>query len=227
MTRVISCNTQGRDINEIGLLELDIKSADLILLQRCNRNLQTELLLNRDDRGLNWNGNDWNSIWSPQIQDTNERGLCVFSRKDLTLDLHRINVDFDSTDSRNQSNAYQYFTYNGLRWVNFLPPYEPENVEYDYIDQLLCTEFDVAVGDCHNDYQDSTRHPSKFHSYRVANSKPNYKQDKQLSWVFVRNETLERDRQQFTLAVTNERVIDSSTGHSAFEFTVERINLED
>ena len=119
----------------------------------------------------------------------------------------------------------------GLRIINFLPPYSPEGVEYEYLDTLLQEDVDIMVGDCHNNYRNAEVHPAKFHNFRVANNMTNWADGRphendgntqQLTWLFLRNEIINRMDNQWILELESERVAQrtTSSGHSPSLYNV-------
>lgn len=233
--KLISFNTQGRNLEDTKLLDLIPRSKngaprdlDLILLQRCTRSFLTSLLgaSPSPHQETNWDGTSLHSVWTPSMDgQSSSQGLAIVSLRPVeNLVAHRIKLDYDRTDPH-QCDVYQSFAYKGLRIINFLPPFTPDGVEYDYLDTLLQEDVDLMVGDCHNNYRNSDVHPRTFHRYRVANTMTNYADKrphendantKQLTWLFLRNEPIHRMDNTWELALAQERVAQrpQQAGHS-------------
>jgi len=238
--KIVSLNTQGRDLDSTNLLNMVTCNADgrpddfdLILLQRCTKSFLASLLSRSPNKTfMNWDGTSLHSAWTPAMPDnSSDQGLAIVSIRPVEqLIAHRVDLDYDKTDPH-QCNVYQSFVYKGLRLINFLPPYTPDGVEYEYLDKLLQEDVDVMVGDCHNNYRNSDVHPKKFYNYRVANTMTNYADGrphendantKQLTWLFLRNEVINRMDNTWTLEVDLERVAHRTQeqGHSASLFNI-------
>ena len=233
--KLISFNTQGRNLEDTKLLDLIPRSKsgaprdlDLILLQRCTRSFLISLLgaSPSPHQEISWDGTSLHSVWTPSMDgQSSSQGLAVVSLRPVeNLVAHRIKLDYDRTDPH-QCDVYQSFVYKGLRIINFLPPFTPDGVEYDYLDTLLQEDVDLMVGDCHNNYRNSDVHPRTFHRYRVANTMTNYADKrphendantKQLTWLFLRNEPIHRMDNTWELALAQERVAQrpQQAGHS-------------
>lgn len=233
--KLISFNTQGRKLEDTRLLDLIPRSnsgaprdLDLILLQRCTRSFLASLLgaSPSTHKETNWDGTSLHSVWTPSMDgQSSNQGLAIVSLRPVeNLVAHRIKLDYDRTDPH-QCDVYQSFVYKGLRIINFLPPFTPNGVEYEYLDTLLQEDVDVMAGDCHNNYRNSDVHPRTFHKYRVANTMTNYADKrphendantKQLTWLFLRNEPIHRMDNTWNLALEQERVAQrpQQEGHS-------------
>jgi len=240
--RIISFNTQGRELADTKLLDIipvtnngTPKDIDLILLQRCTKSFLTSMLMSHqvnEDRVKSWDGTSLHSTWTSSMRNNSgDQGLCVLSVKPISeFKVSRLDLAYDITDPH-QCDVYQSFVFMGLRIINFLPPYSPEGVEYEYLDTLLQEDVDIMVGDCHNNYRNAEVHPAKFHNFRVANNMTNWADGRphendgntqQLTWLFLRNEIINRMDNQWTLELESERVAQRTTspGHSPSLYNV-------
>lgn len=198
MIRCVTYNTQTHYGEKSKLKAQDLLDIDLVFLQRCRQQLVTELNTSHD----------FYVYWEEATLEDNNAGMCVMSKTPLSVITTTVDININHSD-RSQSCKYQIFEYAGLNFLNYLPPYPPEEsganiftemgYQQKYIKSFMAEDFDVAAGDCHTHYYDdnSRNRITQFFTeqHTVANKQPNFidKQDRGiiLNWIIINQDKLE------------------------------------
>ena len=218
MINCISYNTQRKTGLESLLQQDKLAGVDLIFLQRCRPQLYKELNKSKDH----------NVFWTPATKGNDtSAGFCIMSKQPITnVEVVDTNVKTNHEDT-NQSCKYIRFEYNGLKLINFLPPFPPGGPsnpdiidimeQRNYMRHLSAQDFDMAVGDCHWDYHNLNHTPKFLSDYKVINTLPNFAdadmRQLMLTWVIAKH----------TVEITNEAVLEPFENpmcHHPVKFTV-------
>ena len=168
MIRCLSLNAQ-RQLPNVSLLnQVDMSDRDILFLQRCHVSLAMSIR-----RTFNLH-----IEWKASTNISANIGMCILSKKHLNVETKDINVNIDHADS-NQCSKYQIFDYDGFKFVNFLPPYEPAGADIEYLTELFKDNFDFAIGDTHTGFTTDSENkksimPMLPNRYTVVNNHDNF-----------------------------------------------------